>query len=77
MTIAFVTTKDRNRVGRKMRVWTRKELAVTNEPKWLADLFLFTALLENMDAIEPRQLFLDSVWYTPLYDVNPAGLLGE
>jgi hypothetical protein len=60
-----------------MREWARRELAVTNEPKWLADLFLFTSLPETMDEIEPRQLFLDPVWYTPFDDDNPVSLLGE
>jgi hypothetical protein len=76
ITVAFATTKNHNRVG-KMREWARKELAVTNEPKWLADLFLFTSLPETMDEIEPRQLFLDPVWYTPSDDENPVSLLGE
>jgi hypothetical protein len=60
-----------------MREWTRKELALTNEPAWLADLFLFTFLPEHMGAIEPRQLFLDPVWYTPSDDGNPVSLLGD
>jgi Replication-relaxation len=76
MTVAFATTKNHNRVG-KMREWARRELAVTNEPKWLADLFLFTALPENMSDIEPRQLFLDPVWYMPSDDDKPVSLLGE
>ena len=76
ITVAFATTKNHNRVG-KMREWARKELAVTSEPKWLADLFLFTSLPETMDGIEPRQLFLDPVWYTPSDDENPVSLLGE
>ncbi len=76
ITIAFATTKNHNRM-KQMREWTRKELAATNEPKWLADLFLFTTLPETMDAIEPRQLFLEPVWYTPSDDENPVSLLGE
>jgi len=52
-------------------------LAATNEPRWLADLFLFTSLPETMDVIEPRQLFLDPVWYLPSDDENPVSLLGE
>ena len=76
ITIAFATTKDHNRV-KQMREWTQKELAVTNEPTWLSDLFLFTCLPESMDAIEPRQLFLDPVWYVPSEDDNPVSLLGE
>lgn len=76
ITIAFVTTKDHNRI-KQMRDWTRKELAQTNEPQWLSDLFLFTALPEKMDAIEPSQLFLDSVWYIPSEDDHPVSLLGE
>jgi Replication-relaxation len=76
ITVAFATTKDHQRV-RQMREWARRELAVTNEPKWLADLFLFTALPENMGEIEPRHLFLAPVWYTPSDDDNPVSLLGE
>jgi hypothetical protein len=76
ITIAFATTRDRNRI-RQMREWTRKELAVTNEPGWLADLFLFTSLPESMGESEPRQLYLDPVWYTPTEDDNPVSLLGE
>jgi hypothetical protein len=76
ITVAFATTRNHNRV-RLMREWTQKELAVTNEPSWLSQLFLFTALPENMGEIEPRQLFLDPVWYTPLDDENPVSLLGE
>jgi len=57
--------------------WAQKEFAVTNEPGWLANLFLFTALPETMAAIEPRQLFLDPVWYVPSDDENPVSLLGE
>jgi hypothetical protein len=60
ITIAFATTKDHNRI-KQMREWTRKELAATNEPLWLSQLFLFTALPENMGDSEPRQLFLDPV----------------
>src|SRR5205807_3273966 len=43
ITVAFATTKDHNRV-KQMREWTRKEMALTTEPKWLADLFLFTEI---------------------------------
>jgi Replication-relaxation len=76
ITVAFATTTDHNRVN-KMREWARKELAVTNEPKWLSDLFLFTSLPENMGEIEPRQLFLDPIWYLPSDDEKPVSLLGE
>ena len=76
ITIAFATTKDHNRI-KQMREWTRKEMELTNEPSWLGQLFLFTALPETMAAIEPRQLFLDPVWYVPSDDENPVSLLGE
>jgi hypothetical protein len=76
ITVAFATTKDHSRI-RQMREWTRKELAATNEPAWLSQLFLFTSLPENMAEIEPRQLFLDPLWYLPLDDENPVSLLGE
>ena len=76
ITVAFATTKDHHRV-RQMREWAAKEFASTNEPSWLANLFLFTALPENMGESEPRHLFLDPVWYTPSDDENPVSLLGE
>ncbi len=76
ITIAFATTKDHKRV-RQMREWAAKEFAVTNEPVWLANLFLFTALPEGIAESEPRQLFLDPVWYTPSDDERPVSLLGE
>lgn len=76
MTIAFATTKDHNRVN-KMREWARQEFSLTHEPKWLADLFLFTTLPEHIEEIEPKQLFLDPVWYVPGDDTNPVSLLGE
>ncbi len=62
---------------KQMREWTQKELALTNEPSWLSQLFLFTSLPENIGDIEPRQLFIDAVWYTPSDDENPVSLLGE
>jgi hypothetical protein len=76
ITIAFATTKDHSRL-RQMREWTHKELAATNEPSWLSQLFLFTSLPENIGDIEPRHLFLDPVWYLPADDENPVSLLGE
>lgn len=76
MTVAFATTKDHHRLT-KMREWARQELSLTHEPKWLADLFLFTSLPERIEEIEPRQLFLDPVWYTPADDDHPVSLLGE
>jgi Replication-relaxation len=76
ITIAFPTTADENRVN-KMQEWTRKELALTNEPSWLGQLFLFTALPENMAEMEPRHLFLDQVWYTPSDGLQAVSLLGE
>ena len=76
ITIAFATTKNHNRIRQK-REWTQKELALTNEPSWLGQLFLFTALPEHMGESEPRQLFLDPVWYTPSDDEKPVSLLGE
>ncbi len=60
-----------------MREWAANEFATTSEPDWLAELFLFTVLPENMGEIEPRQLFLDPVWYTPSDGQNPVSLLGE
>jgi hypothetical protein len=76
ITIAFATTKDHNRVN-KMREWARQEFALSHEPSWLSQLFLFTSIPENMDGIEPKQLFLAPVWYLPADDENPVSLLGE
>jgi hypothetical protein len=76
ITLAFATTKNHQRV-RQMREWAAKEFASTNEPGWLANLFLFTTLPENMGESEPRHLFLAPVWYTPTDDENPVSLLGE
>ena len=76
ITVAFATTKDHSRV-KQMREWTQKELAVTNEPSWLSQLFLFTSLPENIDGVKPRQLFLDPVWYMPSDDDKPVSLLGD
>ncbi len=76
MTIAVAMTKDHNRLA-KMREWAATAFATTNEPGWLANLFLCTALTENMAKIEPRQLFLDPVWYVPSYFTKPVSLLGE
>jgi hypothetical protein len=59
-----------------MRDRTQKELAATNESAWLSDLFLFTDLAD-ISKHEPRQLFLDPVWYTPTEDDNLLSLLGE
>jgi hypothetical protein len=74
--VAFATTKDHHRI-KQMREWAAKEFASITELGWLANLFLFTALPENMGYIEPRQLFLDPVWYMPSDDENPVSLLGE
>ena len=76
ITVAFATTKNHQRVN-QMREWAAKEFATTSEPGWLANLFLFTAFPENMADSEPRQLFLNPVWYTPSDDENPVSLLGE
>lgn len=75
MTVAFATTKNHNRVD-KMREWTRTECALTHEPKWLLNLFLFTGLPSSIEEIEPSQLFLDPVWYAPGLDTDPVSLLG-
>jgi hypothetical protein len=76
ITIAFATTRNQYRI-RQMREWTRKELALTHEPSWLGQLFLFTSLPENMSESESRHLFLAPVWYLPSDDENPVSLLGE
>jgi len=76
ITIAFATTKNHSRVN-QMREWAVRELTSTNEPDWLADLFLFTALPENISESEPRKLFLDPVWYTSSDGENPLSLLSE
>ena len=45
MTIAVATTKDYHCLA-KMRALAATALATTNEPGWLANLFLFTPLAE-------------------------------
>jgi hypothetical protein len=75
ITIAFVTTGGQKRVER-MREWTRSELAKTHDTWDYGYTFVFTALphaidpatqreLEELDEIDPAQLFLSPVWEFP------------
>src|SRR5207249_4337159 len=73
ITVAYATTVGHKRVE-QMRDWAHQEFALTREPGWLSQLFLFTTLPEAIDAIEPAQLFLDPVWYVPIDDDNPVSL---
>lgn len=72
--VAFATTAGQGRVE-KMRLWIRDEVSRTQEKKWLSDLFLTTAIPQN---IEPGAFFLEPVWYTPFDDkmVIPIVSLG-
>jgi hypothetical protein len=56
----------------ELRSWTRKELADTNEQRWLSNLFLFCGL---PDDLEPRPLFLTRCWFVPFEDDKPRALL--
>ena len=75
ITVAFVTTGGQKRVE-KMREWTRSELAKTHDTWDYGYTFVFTALphvidpvtqkeLEELDDIDPVQLFLSPVWEFP------------
>ena len=75
ITVAFVTTGGQKRVE-KMRNWTRNELAKTHDTWDYGYTFVFTALphkidpatqreLEELDEIDPVQLFLSPVWEFP------------
>ncbi len=73
ITIAFGTPKGEKRRD-QMRDWTRKECAATSEPKWITELFLFTA---HPQGIDPNTLWLTPVWYIPFDDKTPLALLPE
>ncbi len=75
ITVAFVTRGRQKRVER-MREWTRSELAKTHDTWDYGYIFVFTALphsidpatkkeLEELDDIDPAQLFLSLVWEFP------------
>jgi hypothetical protein len=51
----------------------------SHSPQRLTELlpYFYTALPENIGDSEPRQLFLEPVWYLPSDDENPVSLLGE
>jgi len=78
ITVAFVTTGTQKRVE-KMREWTRNELAKTHDTWDYGKTFVFTALphkidpdtqreLDELDDIDPAQLFLSPVWEFPFTD---------
>jgi hypothetical protein len=67
VTIAFGTPRGDNR-NAQMREWTRKELASTNEAKWLAQVFFFAALPEQL---HPLEVWRNPLWYLP-FDDNTA-----
>ncbi len=56
----------------QMRDWTRKEMASTNEPKWITQLFFFTALPTQL---HPLDVWRKPVWYLPFDDTKPRILL--
>jgi hypothetical protein len=73
--VMFITTGGQKRVE-KMREWTRSELAKTHDTWDYGYTFVFTALphridsethreLEDLNYIDPIQLFLTPVWEFP------------
>src|SRR6266566_7186427 len=66
LVIAFGTPMSDNRKD-QMRDWTRKELASTSEPKWLANVFFFAALPHEL---HPLQVWRQPLWYLPFDDMT-------
>lgn len=71
--VAFTTLKGPQRLG-QMREWTWQELNLTNEPVGLGSLFR----LANVDRpLDPSDVWVEPIWYTPYYEPEPRALLGE
>jgi hypothetical protein len=73
ITIAFTTFAGPERLKR-MRDWTRQELAASGEPKALERRFYFTNLVRPID---PCHLWLEPCWYTPCEEDQPISLLAD
>jgi hypothetical protein len=71
LVIAFGTPMGDNRKA-QMCDWTRKELASTSEPKWLANVFFFAALPTEL---HPLEVWLNPLWYLPFDDMTGRSLL--
>jgi hypothetical protein len=69
--IAFGTPRGDTRKD-QMRDWTRKELATTSEPKWLANVFFFAALPTEL---HPLEVWRNPLWYLPFDDTTARSLL--
>jgi hypothetical protein len=71
ITIAYGVSQDTQEKAQKrlvtLRDWTRKELAATSEPKWIAELFFLTALPQR---VQPETLWIDTVWLPPFDEVK-------
>jgi len=71
LVIAFGTPMGDNRKA-QMCDWTRKELASTSEPKWLANVFFFAALPAEL---HPLEVWRNPLWYLPFDDTTGRSLL--
>jgi Replication-relaxation len=71
LVIAFGTPMGDNRKT-QMCDWTRKELASTSEPKWLANVFFFAALPAQL---HPLEVWRKPLWYLPFDDMTGRSLL--
>jgi hypothetical protein len=74
VTFAYANSEGGMKRREELRSWARKELAATSEQRWLSNLFLFSAL---PDDLEPKQLFLAPCWYVPFEDDKPIALLAQ
>ena len=71
LSIAFGTPRGDNRKA-QMCDWTRKELASSSEPKWLAQVFFFAALSEYL---HPLEVWRNPLWYLPFDETTARSLL--
>ena len=72
ITFAYAVAVSGEKRRDELRSWARKELADTREQRWLSNLFLFADLPRVLD---PKQLFIDRVWFTPFDNaLQPQGL---
>ena len=71
VTIAFGTPRGDTRKD-QMCDWTRKELASTSEPKWVAHTFFFASLPPEL---QPLSVWRKPLWYLPFDDTTARTLL--
>jgi hypothetical protein len=71
LVIAFGTPMGDNRTA-QMCDWTRKELASTSEPKWLANVFFFGSLPTEL---HPLEVWRNPLWYLPFDEITGRSLL--